>query len=164
MKKIKYIVFAIIAVIAAVFIYLYTNKPAKEILARIDVSTSLVDAKKPQFDVYIDDSETPEKQAEWMVKYNNQGNIVQKTGNDVNITIKALKDADIKVNFKGPWEQDETGNLKELWVKYTSATVNGQEILPEPVDVWHNKSFTYIIDAKAGNTYKIHAEWTESSK
>jgi len=46
-----------------------------------------------------------------------------------------------------------------VWVKYTSVTVNGKEILSEPVEVWHNKPFRYTIKAKAGKEYNIHAEW-----
>ena len=165
MKTLKYIIIAIVAIIAAVLVYSYFA-PAKEVTARIDIATKLVNAKKPVpvFEVYMDDSETPQEAADWMLKYNNQGNVVQKTGNDVNIKINALKDASIKVNLKGPWKQDDDGNQLESWVKYTSVTVDGQEILTEPVNVWHNEPFTYTIDAKAGNTYNIHAEWKKGSK
>lgn len=140
-----------------------TTAPKEEkTVARIDISTKLADADKPQFEVYVDGSKTPEKQAEWMPKYNIQGNVVQKSGETVDIVIKALKDTDINLVLRGKWEQDENHDMIENWVGYTSVSVNGNEILQEETFVWHNKPFRYTINAKAGEEYKIHAEWTKA--
>lgn len=129
--------------------------------ARIDIITPLFDAETHQFEVYVDDAETPLTQEEWMLKYNTQGSTIQKAGNNANIMIKALNDADIYILLKGPWKQDNN-NMAEHWIKYSSLIINGEEVLPESIDVWHNKPFKHIIDAKNGETYKIHVEWSES--
>lgn len=131
-------------------------------VARIDFSTKLVDADKPQFEIYVDGSDVPEKQASWMAKNNNQGYVVQKNANNVDIVVKALDDNDINLALRGPDKRDENNQFVPVWVKYTSFTVNGKEILPEAVELWHNKPFRHTINAKAGEEYKIHAEWTEA--
>ena len=131
--------------------------------ARIDITTNLVDAAKPQFEVYVDSSENPEKQASWMPKFETQGYVVQSDNGDIDIVINAIKeDTDINLTLRGKWEQDKDNNMMENWVKYTSLTINGKEILPEAVAVWHNKPYRYTINAKAGEEYKVHAEWTEA--
>ena len=137
---------------------------AEKTVARIDLTTKLVDADKPQFEVYVDDAVAPVTQASWMHKYNIQGNVVQKEGNAVDVVIKAIKDTDIDVVLKGPWEQDKDKKMVENWVKYTSVTVNGKKILSEPVSVWHNRPFHHTIKAKSGDEIKIHAEWTKADK
>lgn len=137
---------------------------AEKTVARIDISTKLVDAKKPQFEVYVDGSKTPEKQAGWMQKSGNQGYVVQRDDGAKNIKLKALKDVDIDIILRGPDKRDENKKFIPVWVKYTSVTVNGKKILSEPVSVWHNKPFRHTIKAKAGDEIKIHAEWTKADK
>lgn len=140
------------------------SKPkAEKTVARIDLTAKLVDAEKPQFEVYVDGSENSEKQASWMPKFETQGYVVQSDNGDIDIVINAIKeDTDINLTLRGNWEQDEDKKMVENWVKYTSVSVNGKEILPEAVEVWHNKPFRYTINAKAGEEYKIHAEWTKA--
>ena len=141
-----------------------TDIEKEQTIARIDISTTLIDDGKMQFEVYADESEVPLEQADWMPKYNAQGNVVQKEGNSVNIIIKALNDSVIRISLKGPWKLNENGKQEEVWVKYTSLTIDGEEILPEPVNVWHDKTFAHTINTKAGEEYKIHAEWTKADK
>jgi len=163
-RNIKYIILAIVAFCVAAYVVFAYNKPAEKTNARIDITTALVNAQKPQFEIYIDNSETPEKQSDWMPNFKIQGYVVQKNSGVKDIKIKALKNADINVNLRGEFEKDEKGEPIKHWVKYTSMTVNGQEVLLKPVDVWHNEPFVYTINAKAGDSYDIHVEWKKSSK
>lgn len=135
---------------------------AEKTVARIDIITKLVDAKKPQFEVYVDGSKTPEKQAEWMPKFGNQGYVIQRHDGAKNIKLKALKNVDIDIILRGPDKRDENNQFVPVWVKYTSLTVNGEKILPESTDVWHNKPFIYILKALAGEEYKVHVEWIKA--
>ena len=132
--------------------------------ARIDITTKLADADKPQFEVYVDGAETPLKQVDWMPKFDRQGFIVQKEGNEAKIRIKALTESEIKVVILGPDRRDENNKLLESWVDYTSVSVDGKEILAEPIAVWHNKSFTHIINAKNGKEYEIIAKWKKHTE
>lgn len=137
-----------------------TAAKEEKTVARIDITTPLVDADKPQFEVYVDGSETPEKQNLTMNKYKDQGYVVQKAGNSLDLVVKVLKNSDIRMILRGIWDKDTNGNLVEHWVKYTDVNVDGENILPSPVDVWHNKPFIHIINAKAGYEYKISVKWT----
>lgn len=139
-----------------------TAAKEEKMVARIDITTPLVDATKPQFEVYVDGSKTPEKQAEWMPKFGNQGYVVQRDKNSTDINIKSLNDSELMVVLRGPDKRDENKKFIPVWVKYTSFTVNGKKILSEPVSVWHNKPFRHTIKAKSGDEIKIHAEWTKA--
>lgn len=141
-----------------------TNTEPKEEknMARIDITTKLVSAAEPQFEVYVDGSKTPEKQAEWMQKSGNQGYVIQRDKNSTDINIKSLNDSELMVVLRGPDKRDENKKFIPVWVKYTSFTVNGKKILSEPVSVWHNKPFRHTIEAKSGDEIKIHAEWTKA--
>lgn len=132
-------------------------------IARIDITTPLVDATKPQFEVYVNDSEEPEKQNVSMPKFDVQGYVIQKDNGNEDIKLKALKNADISIVLRGRWEKNDNDEIIEHWVKYTSLAINDEEILPEAVEVWHNDPFRYTINAKAGEEYKIHVEWQKDT-
>ena len=156
--------FIIIATVIVIFgaIMLFKSKSSsvpEPAIARMDISTKLVDANKPQFEVYVDGSETAEKQAAWMPTYKVQGYVVQKEANEMNVVVKSLTDSTIKVNLRGPDKRDANNELVPVWVKYTSVKIDGDEILSEPVNVWHNKPFAHNVDVKAGGTYNITAKW-----
>lgn len=130
-------------------------------IARIDIITKLVDAEKPQFEVYVDGSETPLKEESWMPKYDKQGVAVLKEGNVADIIIKPLNEIEITFAFRGPDKRNENNEVIEKWVDYNTISVNGKNILSQSVSTWLNKPFYHVINAKAGEEYKIHAEWTK---
>ena len=99
-----------------------------------------------------------------MPYHNIQGYVIQNEDNDANIVIKVIENAKIALQLRGKDERDNNNMIIENWVKYTSLSIDGEEILPEAVEAWHNKPFTYTINAKAGEKYKIHVEWTNSDK
>ncbi len=127
-------------------------------IARIDISTPLVNADEPQFEVYVDGSEEPEKQVAWMPNFGKQGYVLQDSNGSKDITIKVLNDADINIILKGR-RDEKKGQLIEHWVDYTSLTINMDKILPQTKPIWYGKAFTHTINAKAGDEIKIHAEW-----
>lgn len=141
------------------------EKPIKEpTIARIDITTPLVNAEEPQLAVYVDGSSEPEKQARWMPKVNKQGYVVQKESHEIDITVKFLNNANTNVIFRGIDRRDDRNERIPVWVNYTSITVNGKNILPEETMVWHNKPFIFEIKGKTGEEYEIHTEWKEAEK
>lgn len=158
-KSIKTVLITIVAV--AGLLFLYNQFAGSSVTGRIDMTTALVNPDQPQFEIYVDNSETAEKQAAWMLKKNWQGYVVQKDNGKVDITVKALADAEIQVNLRGKDLRDEDNKLIPVWVDFTSLSVNGEEVLAEVTPVWHNKPFGYTINAKNGEEYKIHAEWKQ---
>jgi len=133
-------------------------------IARIDITTPLVNADEPQFEVYVDNSEEPEKQAEWMLKSNVQGNTIEKNANNINIMIKILNDGELTIGLRGPWKRDANGKMIERWVKFVSLKINNEEILSEPTSVWCFKPYKYTIITKAGDKINISAQWTTDEK
>lgn len=133
---------------------------AESVIARIDITTKLADAEKSLFEVYVDGSDIPEKQAKWMNKNGYQGFVVQKKGNSADLNITVLKAADINLVLRGI-RNDGDENSIEQKVTYTSLVINGKEILPEATTVWHSKSYRYKINAKPNDLYKIVVKWQE---
>lgn len=134
-------------------------KPKTEkTVARIDITTKLADAKKTQFEVYVDGSKTPEKQAEWMHKFGNQGYTIEKDSGTKDIVIKALNDVNIKISLRGKKGQVNKEKAPRL-VKYTVFSINDEKILKKDIVASYEKSFNHVIKAKAGEEYKIHLEW-----
>lgn len=133
---------------------------AEPVTARIDITTPLVDADKPQFEVYVDGSDTPEKQAKWMAKYKIQGNAIQKKGTDIKIAIKVLNDNKLNIDLRGPWDKNKVKHR----VEYTSVIVNNKEVLSKPIATWHDKPFTYSLNAKKGNGFLIIVKWKKYNK
>ena len=125
-------------------------------VARIDITTPLVNADESQFEVYVDASEEPLKQAKWMVKFGKQGYVIQGNEGKKDIVIKTFKDANIKIVLKG---RKEDNNL----VKYTTFDINSEKVLNKITELGYNNSFNYIIKAKAYNEYNIHIEWTNTN-
>ena len=136
----------------------------KKTVSRIDFETDLVDKNAPKFEIYTDGSETPNPKASWMTRHNLQGYVIEKAGEEVDVIVKTSDKVKIKISLRGPWEKDADDKMVEHWVKYTSMTVDGEEILSEPVDTWHNKPFIYYIDNKANEEHKLHIKWTKVDK
>ena len=127
-------------------------------VARIDLLTSLVDAKKPQFEIYVDGNQTAEKQAGWMFKLGKQGYVVESRDGKKDIVIKALADAKISVVLKG-LRDDQNGKLVEHWVEYTSVEIDNKPIVETPKSVWYNTPVSYHFNAKEGQTYTLNVRW-----
>lgn len=135
-----------------------TKSQKEPVTARIDITTKLIDAEKPQFEVYVDGSDMPEKQAGWIVSRGLQGYVIQKKGNSIDLIIKAIKDIDINFVLRGV-RDEKNGKLVEHWVTYTSLIINDEKILSKEKTVWYNKSYRQRIQAKSGDIYRIHIDW-----
>ena len=127
-------------------------------VARIDIQTTPY-TEKAQFIVYRENGEDVLQESTSMPKWDARGYTLQKEGYADTFSIEANTDSNIKLILRGQWEEDSEKNIIEHWVDYTSLQVNGEEILPETMAVWHNKPFIYVLNAKAGETYQIHTKW-----
>ncbi len=154
MKNSKKALITISFLIILYSIYAYINAPLK---ARADVYTLYNDI--PYFIVHQNNIPQPALEASWMPNGGNRGVVVQQLGNSMSFTITALEDTDIKIALRGPDERDSNGKRYEKWVKYTSFTINGKEILPANQDVWHDKPFKHILKAKKNNAYKVNLKY-----
>ena len=94
-----------------------------------------------------------------MPKFGNRGLVIQQIDKKTEFTVISLQNSDIRITLRGPDEHDEAGNRTEKWVKYTDFSINGKEILSEPVDVWHDQPFRYVLKAEKNKIYKIRLKW-----
>ena len=153
-QKYKKIIILAAIISFLLVIHLYLNRP---VIARADVYTEYTDT--PHFLLHKKGNVSPAKEASWMPKFGNRGVVVQKNGHKATIVITALEDGDITLSLRGPDERDNNGKRKEKWVKYTDFSINDKQMLSNPVEVWHDKPYRYVLKAKKGNAYKVQLKW-----
>ena len=129
------------------------------IIARIDITTPLINADEPQFEVYVDNSEVAEKQAEWMHNYGIQGVSIQKDTKTVHLNINPLSDTEIKIELRGRWDKGADGTLVPHYVTYTTFQVNNDDILTMPQKVNFAEPFLHSINAKKGKNINLNIGW-----
>ena len=152
-KKYKYQLLALFAVLLAGGIVYYHNRP---LTARADISSAYTE--NPAFLVHLNQVSQSLPEAAWMPDYGIRGVTVQKKGHKMVFTVFALQDTDIKIELRGPDIRGSDGSLNK-WVKYTSFKINGKSIKIDNPKVWHDKPFTYILHAKQNNLYQIKLKW-----
>jgi len=134
-----------------------------KVMARIGIITDLADTDKSQFEVYVNGSETPEKNTEWLTQQGNYGYVFQNDTGSMDILIKIISDCDIKLNLRG--RRDIQGkSLAKHQVEYTVLKINDVDIISEPETVWYGAPFSYTINAEKGEKYKVHVEWGNPDK
>lgn len=124
--------------------------------ARIDVSTAYT---KDYSFIVIDNDNELLSEPEWMQKFNRRGVIIQQRDKKYTCILIPFENTNIDVVLRGPDERDAIGKRIEKWVKYTDFRINGEKILSEPVEVWHDKPFNYVLKAEKGKLYKISFKW-----
>ena len=70
-------------------------------------------------------------------------------------------DGQIRLELRGLDVRTPKDNSKRIpyWVNYTNLTVNGKNIFNQLTPAWHDKSYRYNIDAKAGEEITIQIDW-----
>ena len=161
------VVICIILFIGTCFCLTQQNKRKQPVEALIGI-TSKTSESTPPFTVKFKDNDKKIEPAPWLAQYNSQGYIIKKVAASMDLEITALKDAQINIVLRGPYERIDGDNpskrLKEIWVKYTQFTVNGKSIIHEDKVVWHNKPYGYVIKAQKGNWFLVHLEWEKADK
>ena len=74
---------------------------------------------------------------------------------------KTAVDGKISLRLMGIWVQnpEDKSKLVPYWIDYTKLIVNGKVIFDKLTPAWHDKSFNYQMDVKAGEEVKIQIEW-----
>ena len=180
-KKYVFVIFAVALGVVGVLVASKLNKPtpvrvptpAKVVAPVVEATTARMDlfskpyTKDAKFIVYKGSEDKPIQEAGWMQKRNMRGCTLQMNGNETTFIIKTKGDVDVSIALRGPYKLDDSKKTVPVWVDYTSLTVNGKEVLSEKTAVWHDRPFTHVINAKAGETYIVSAKWqkhTETKK
>lgn len=137
---------------------IYKDNPTT---ARVDM-LEYATKDEPCFDVMINNQK--QSKAEHLAKNGNQGYVTEYDGKRQHLEILIKRD-NCKINFilRGIWDpiykDNPSKGLIKHWVEYTNFSINGKEIIAEPVTVWHNKPFRYSITTNKGDKLNVDLKW-----
>ena len=86
---------------------------------------------------------------------------IQSYAGNLKIVTKVTADGKINLHLRGLNIHSPEDNSKRLpfWIDYTKLTINDKLIFDKLTPAWHDKSYVYSMDAKAGDEIKIQIEW-----
>ena len=93
-------------------------------------------------------------QPTWFTNTQGIGQVVEVNKKIQNISIKAIQDGKLRLDFKGQDKRFE-GTRFPVWVDYKSIKIDGKEILSAPIATWHDKPFRYEMPVKDGQVVKV---------
>ncbi|MBP3686953.1 MAG: glycosyltransferase [Alphaproteobacteria bacterium] len=101
----------------------------------------------------------------WFANAQGQGAVVEANQNILKLTIKAIQNGKLRLEFKG-MDKRANGVRFPLWVDYKSIKINGKEILSSPITTWHDKPFRYEMPVKDGQivTVEVIQKYHQYSK
>lgn len=80
---------------------------------------------------------------------------------DFEIRFSVSADTEIKVDFLGPWQQDDDGSLQELTVHWNAANIVGGKLIGfKPGTAWHNRRINATFSAKANQPFVLRCSAT----
>ena len=96
----------------------------------------------------------------WFQK-NGVGYVITSCGSKLEFTARATVDGQMRLWLRGMDIRDKADKSKRMpyWIDYTALTVNGQKILDTLTPAWHDKSYHYNINVKAGDEVRVQVEW-----
>ena len=90
----------------------------------------------------------------WFINAQGQGQVIETNNKIQNITIKAIQDGKLRLDFRGQDKRFE-GVRFPVWADYKSIKIDGKEILSAPIATWHDKPFRYEMPVKDGQIVKV---------
>lgn len=93
-------------------------------------------------------------QPDWFSNAQGIGQVVSANNKIQNITIKAIQDGKLRLDFKGTYKNIEGKNYP-VWADYKSIKIDGKEVLSVPIATWHDKPFRYEMPVKDGQIVKV---------
>ena len=90
----------------------------------------------------------------WFANAKGHGYEVESNKKYQNITIRAIQDGKLHLDFRGQDKRFE-GTRFPVWIDYKSIKIDGKEILSAPVATWHDKPFRYEMPVKDGQIVKV---------
>ena len=137
-----------------------SNKFKNYITARIDVQMNpKVEGSNLKL-LSVSDDKAAVKNMHWLPK-GYIGYSIESYVGDLEIVAKPTMDNQIQLLLRGLYVPDPKNASKRIpyWIDYTKLTINGKVIFDQITSAWHDKSYRYNIDAKAGEEIKIKVEW-----
>lgn len=97
---------------------------------------------------------------DWLQK-NGTGYMIQSFVGDLELVGKANSDGKIRLALRGMDVRDPKDSTKRIpcWIDFTKLSVNDGVVFDKIISVWHDKSYNYDFNVRAGQEIKIKVEW-----
>ena len=108
----------------------------------------------------VSDDKAVLSKPEWWQR-NGTCHIIDSYTGNLDIVAKAVVEGNVQIRLGGPYVQNPEDKSKRIpyWIDYTKLTINGETIFDTLTPAWHDKPYTYTIDAKADEEIRINVEW-----
>ena len=108
----------------------------------------------------VSDDKANVRKADWLPK-NTVGYFIQSHVGKLKIVAKPNADGKVQLKLKGVDVRSSKDKSKRIpyWIDYTKLAVNDKIIFDKLTPVWHDKSYSYTLETKAGEEIAIETEW-----
>lgn len=135
-----------------------TGRLSNRVVERLAIMR--IDAKNvgsPHHALSIKSNKAVITQPKWLENSRGKGNCVESSQSKETLQIKAIKSGKLILNFRG-CDRRYNGKRFPLWVDYESIKINGKELLPKPIAVWHDEPFCYEMPVRDGQIVTVVIE------
>ena len=156
--------------VSFVFSYLYNikkdynfnrqviNRVRSQITARMDIKLY---STKGNFEIVSVSDDKAEIKKPAFLNQDGTGYQIQSYEGNLSFVAKATENGKIQLNLRGMDIRKPDDKTKRIpyWIDYTKLIVNGAIIFDKVTPAWHDKSYRYNMDVKAGEEIKFQIEW-----
>ena len=88
------------------------------------------------------------------------GTIISAVNNNLDFSIKCIKDGNLQIGFKGIDYKDKKSNRIPIYIDYTNIFINDEVIVDGSRVSWHDNPLIYEKEVEDGEVLNIHVEWS----
>lgn len=136
----------------------YAKRISKQVIKKL--STMRIDIKNvgsAQNDLSIKAKGVITTQPAWFSNAQGIGHVIESYEPAQEISIKTIKRGKLTLHFRSP-DKSHNNERFPLWIDIKSIRIDGKEILPTPISVWHDKPFCYEMPVVDGQNISVKIE------
>ena len=95
----------------------------------------------------------------WFCDEGGTGSVVESSAGRLELSLRCEGSGELLIALRGKDAWDEHGERVPRWVEYTSLAINGEQLLDDPVDVWHDKPYEVRRSVVDGQAVKVSLSW-----
>ena len=100
------------------------------------------------------------RQPAWFKNEKGIGTQIESKKGNIRLKIKCVNDGKLAVTLRGIDFRDDYDNRLPIYVRYTNLRIDNEEIIENPVFIWHNEPLVHEIDVEDGQDIDIFVEWS----
>ena len=86
---------------------------------------------------------------------NGHGCVIESEVDHLSLTCRCIGDGTLKIWLRGKDVRYNASVKIPVWIKYTGLTINGETILNQAVECWHNSPYSFSTKVADGDALKI---------